>query len=769
LVATVLEIRSDGMRVRVQGEKLAEAWLPAEEWSSAAGRPGDGGPSEWEVARTLIDPGYELDVTIVPSSDGRLIASRKRFTLAMVDATMSGRIREMRVRDLGKNLVRGVIGDNVHACIERQRCIDWLDKKNLSSEFRDHSVLARGDVVRGFVGAVLADTFRAVELNSTDYLDFRENEIEKEIKAESEAVTLDSPPIVPSSREADRSIVQSANPILLLENDEGLRGKLIGFLEGSGGIVHAFSEAEAALKFVAEQGASLTTAIIDPNLDVAGSDLRGMEVAAFLQNTACRLLLITGEPSGGKKEDGWPALKVHVYLDKPFTTEEFLEALTAAYSVEAKPLKALIAGMLEPDSEPGPPQRAIEQQARRRSAQEALDDLAKIKPGVTIHLFRLHPRSRRARSLAQAGPGLVWERLRGKIGKSAIKDAATLPLDEAIVHTLPPVGKERPTEEERKLERAHLWTRQMMAYRSFCGVPGSLEGYDLALVAFHAEPDAFDAGFVTSAKVCVERAARAVERDALQKTGRNEALTSLGGLALASLAHEVTSDLTSLDLDLDDLRDAIQSTRSDPLEKIRAINEFLRILADKVRTLRGVKTQSGRVSITDCLRRAAAACSKVVLDTIAGPNRILIKDPIYDAGNWEITATPAPLIIVFFNLFLNAAQQIDLASGIRPCGVVSSSLTRYVDRDGFVWALVRVSDTGPGIHRDDWQRVFDPGYSTKPGGSGLGLYICRHLLESVREGGRGARLVLASSTIWDGTTFAVHLPLVAESEKGAQS
>ncbi len=143
------------------------------------------------------------------------------------------------------------------------------------------------------------------------------------------------------------------------------------------------------------------------------------------------------------------------------------------------------------------------------------------------------------------------------------------------------------------------------------------------------------------------------------------------------------------------------------------------------------------------------------------PERILIDVPTEEmGGDWQVEAVPAALIIVFFNLYLNAVQQIDLMWGIRKWGRVRYSLERREDESGKAWAIGRIHDTGPGIHPDDWERIFEPGYTTKEDGMGLGLYICRHLLGTISESGRHASVKATRSVLWDGTTFTVKLPLI---------
>ena len=71
-------------------------------------------------------------------------------------------------------------------------------------------------------------------------------------------------------------------------------------------------------------------------------------------------------------------------------------------------------------------------------------------------------------------------------------------------------------------------------------------------------------------------------------------------------------------------------------------------------------------------------------------------------------------------------------------------------------AEVRVTDNGPGIRPEILQSIFEPFVSTKGKGMGLGLSICREIVQ-----GHGGRLDV-ESTLGQGTTFTVTLPLYTE-------
>jgi signal transduction histidine kinase len=83
---------------------------------------------------------------------------------------------------------------------------------------------------------------------------------------------------------------------------------------------------------------------------------------------------------------------------------------------------------------------------------------------------------------------------------------------------------------------------------------------------------------------------------------------------------------------------------------------------------------------------------------------------------------------VVLNLIVNAVQAMSaVAEGARKVLIT----TAQAEPDG---VLVAVKDSGPGLASDSLERVFAPFYTTKSGGLGMGLSICRSIIEA--HGGR---------------------------------
>jgi signal transduction histidine kinase len=100
---------------------------------------------------------------------------------------------------------------------------------------------------------------------------------------------------------------------------------------------------------------------------------------------------------------------------------------------------------------------------------------------------------------------------------------------------------------------------------------------------------------------------------------------------------------------------------------------------------------------------------------------------------------------VFTNLLLNAAQAMAGKAGAKEI-TVSFKVNGHGIR-------LEIADTGPGIDRKQLERVFDPFYTTKPDGIGMGLAICRNCIDA--QGGN----IWATSVPNHGATIHFTLPV----------
>jgi len=133
-----------------------------------------------------------------------------------------------------------------------------------------------------------------------------------------------------------------------------------------------------------------------------------------------------------------------------------------------------------------------------------------------------------------------------------------------------------------------------------------------------------------------------------------------------------------------------------------------------------------------------------------------------------IRATSAQLQQIVMNLVMNASEAIGDRDGV--IRLTMRRLATGPDRPGWIpeelaegcYVQLGVADTGMGMTPEVQARVFDPFYSTKPMGHGLGLAVVSGLVRSL---GGAIRLVSEPD---QGTTFQILLPCAEESENASQ-
>ena len=109
-----------------------------------------------------------------------------------------------------------------------------------------------------------------------------------------------------------------------------------------------------------------------------------------------------------------------------------------------------------------------------------------------------------------------------------------------------------------------------------------------------------------------------------------------------------------------------------------------------------------------------------------------------------VRGDPVQLQQVLINLTLNALDAVSASSSDREAAIATARNNGEVE--------VHVSDTGPGLSAAVQQRLFEPFFSTKPHGLGMGLTIVRSIVE--RHHGN----LRAENRVVGGALFTVTLP-----------
>jgi C4-dicarboxylate-specific signal transduction histidine kinase len=200
--------------------------------------------------------------------------------------------------------------------------------------------------------------------------------------------------------------------------------------------------------------------------------------------------------------------------------------------------------------------------------------------------------------------------------------------------------------------------------------------------------------------------------------------SATAGELSASIVHEITQPLQAITSNgnaglsllaatAPDLREA-RETFQDIVDEARRASDVLGTIrsmfkkGDQEKVALDINLVIGEVLAllhSDFLRRM------IVVQTRLGADLPLVR------GN------RVQLQQVFLNLCVNAADAMDSMTDS------SRRLTVMSERQNPGGVLITVEDSGPGIEPKNAERIFEPFYTTKPGGMGMGLSICRSIIE----------------------------------------
>jgi two-component system sensor histidine kinase PilS (NtrC family) len=273
----------------------------------------------------------------------------------------------------------------------------------------------------------------------------------------------------------------------------------------------------------------------------------------------------------------------------------------------------------------------------------------------------------------------------------------------------------------------------------------STAGPELRVLGLRSTPlERDDRPWVT---VVMQDITDALRAEALRRRAeRLEAVTELS----ASLAHEIKNPLASIRSAVEQLTEPaarLERTDRGVLGKlvVSESDRLSRLLSGFIEFSRVELREQATVDLAEVTRQAVEMVRQHP-DSMEGP-------PVeVESGSAEVEGDPDLLHQVVFNLVLNAVQHspADAPVRLRVQPVAVGAVPVGVDLDEAV--CLTVEDRGPGIPPEDVMRVFDPFYTTRAGGSGLGLALVYRAVEA--HGGR----VIVDTPEGGGTTFAVYLP-----------
>ena len=247
-----------------------------------------------------------------------------------------------------------------------------------------------------------------------------------------------------------------------------------------------------------------------------------------------------------------------------------------------------------------------------------------------------------------------------------------------------------------------------------------------------------------------ERAGRAQAEKVLRATQAELAhaarITTMGEMA-ASLAHEVTQPLSAIILNGNACLRWLSAEPPDLTEARKSVERIVRdatrtgeVIA-RIRALTGrTATEKERLDLNEAIEQVL-----VLLGAELRRNQVEVRTRLHP-GLAPVLGDRVQLQQLLLNLFINANEAMS-AVAERPRELVVSSADHDLSQ-----VVVSMRDNGAGLDPQLGDRIFAAFVSTKPGGLGMGLAICRSIVES--HGGR----LWAEADDGPGTTFRFTIP-----------
>ena len=245
-------------------------------------------------------------------------------------------------------------------------------------------------------------------------------------------------------------------------------------------------------------------------------------------------------------------------------------------------------------------------------------------------------------------------------------------------------------------------------------------------------------------KVEVQEKVNRELQDAHAKIMRLDRLSSMGAIA-AGVAHEIKNPLNSLVINLDLLKSEVDC----PSKEVRKLMDIVEQEAVRIN-----ETMTEFLSYTKAAKLSLArAHPHSVLDTVLdlveyqGENMGISIVRKYDEGVSELMLDEKRMKQAYLNVIINAMQAMP---GGGTLTVKSGIRSQDSSGGGAGHFFVEFKDTGEGIPPEIMERLFDPFYTTKEDGTGMGLPIVDSILRShggsvniESAAGKGTRVTLS--------------------------
>ncbi|MCA9669194.1 MAG: GAF domain-containing protein [Myxococcales bacterium] len=402
---------------------------------------------------------------------------------------------------------------------------------------------------------------------------------------------------------------------------------------------------------------------------------------------------------------------------------------------------------------------------RLRRLVSDLANVIEVRSGVGRVLREMEDSARVTHaSIYLADPGATRFRLAGHVGPAPIEllDSRTRRLfferlrDKGYLNR-DNLERELADQDAQKLEDAAVVTRNILEalddqHADLC-IPLVLDEQLLGL--FNLRDDRLREAYASDEiellrRVAAQAAVTLRNSQLYEEMKERDRLAALGQMA-AGLAHEIRNPLGAIKgaaqlLDPEHASDAEQQEYMGII--VEEVDRLNRVVSQFLGYARPDRGQREPASINDVVRKAVQVVRQQLPESVELDVQLGSELP-------QVRADPEQMRQVLLNLCLNAVQAMEgrgqlSISTRRRRGFRGGMLAEFVE--------IAVSDTGRGIAAEALSNIFIPFFTTKEGGTGLGLPICQRIIENHHG------TIEVRSHVGKGTVFTVVLPTAADAD-----
>ena len=220
---------------------------------------------------------------------------------------------------------------------------------------------------------------------------------------------------------------------------------------------------------------------------------------------------------------------------------------------------------------------------------------------------------------------------------------------------------------------------------------------------------------------------------------------STAGELTASIAHEINQPLGSILCNAETAKEILKSPTPDVAELNEIVDDILKDdqrASEVIRRMRSLLKKAPfepkNLEFNDVVRDTVEFISSLVIGRKVALSSVITPDVLPILGDY------IQLQQVILNLVVNGIDAMRDTSGNRMIGIRTSRVGNFAE--------LSVSDRGPGIPEDKLKEIFEPFFTSKAEGMGMGLSIARTIIEAHRG------LIWAKNRDHGGASFRIRLP-----------